>query len=148
MTISALLEQKAICTVYGMPFILWSKLIVKKSCNKKSLGVATYCLAKYWWRTKRLICITTELPWGLLSQETLYYDKVTRLKCNSLSHVSAYFMCVLEKYVCSVCVCVYPQKKSHHSDQLIQRQYPKTTDDINAPQNVYKSRLRVIWSYI
>ena len=38
--------------------------------------------------------------------------------------------------------------KSHHSDQLIQRQYQKTTDIKNAPQDVYKIRLKVIWSDI
>lgn len=27
-----------------MPFILWSELIVKTSCNKESFAVATYCL--------------------------------------------------------------------------------------------------------
>lgn len=36
------------------------------------------------------------------------------------------------------------KKESHHSDQLIRRQYLKTTDNINLPQIVYKSRLKVM----
>ena len=69
-------EQTFIWTVYGMSFILWLKLIVKKSCNKESIAVATYCLAKYWWGTKSLTRITFKLPRGLSSQEILLWQSL------------------------------------------------------------------------
>lgn len=125
-----------------MHFILWSKLIVKSSCNKEILAVATYCLAKYWWRTKRLVRITFKLPQGSHCRK---YDIVTksidRFPSNKTAVSSAYFMLGQKESFN-----IQYSKKSHHSDQLNQRQYPLTTDNINVPQIVYKIRLRVTWS--
>lgn len=98
----------------------------KRSCNMESSAVATYCLAKYWCRTKRLIRITLKLPQGLPSQEILLWQRLLRnFPVTRLLFSSAYFMWVQEKkfYI----------QKSHHSDQLIKRQYPWTTDNINVP---------------
>lgn len=109
-------EQTIIWTVDGMAFILWSNLIVKKSCNKESLADATRCRGKYWWRTERLVRITFKLPQGLPSQEILilWQRILVDFPVTRLPFSSAYFMWVQGKsfYI----------QKSHHSNQLIQRQ--------------------------